>query len=158
MLVHVLSDTHGEIKSYIKKISSSARPELILHLGDYVEDAGQIREGTQIITYDIRGNNDFMRTDVPMERLIEIEQKKFLLVHGHLENVHFGLDKLYFKALSMEAEYVLFGHTHIQLDVEYNGIRFLNPGSISRPRNRNGKKTFISMRIKDKLEVEFIEL
>lgn len=157
MLIHVLSDSHGEIREYLKKIKFN-RPEIIFHLGDYVEDASRIREETQIITYDIRGNNDYTRTDTPLERILEIEGKKLLLVHGHIENVHFGLEKLYFKALSMGAEYVFFGHTHIPIDVEYNGIRFLNPGSISRPRGKERMKSFISMRVNKKIDLEFINL
>ena len=54
--------------------------------------------------------------------------KSFYLTHGHLWNP----DKL----PPLEAGTVfLSGHTHIKLDVTTNGIRCLNPGSVSIPKD-----------------------
>ena len=54
--------------------------------------------------------------------------KSFYLTHGHLWNP----DKL----PPLEAGTVfLSGHTHIKLDVTANGIRCLNPGSVSIPKD-----------------------
>ena len=54
--------------------------------------------------------------------------KSFYLTHGHLWNP----DKL----PHLEAGTVfLSGHTHIKLDVTTNGIRCLNPGSVSIPKD-----------------------
>ena len=37
---------------------------------------------------------------------------------------------LYYKALEINANYVLFGHTHFQEKFEKGGITFINPGSL----------------------------
>ena len=54
--------------------------------------------------------------------------KTFFLTHGHLWNP----DNL--PALSDGSIY-LYGHTHVKLDKEVNGIRCLNPGSVSIPKD-----------------------
>ena len=54
--------------------------------------------------------------------------KTFFLTHGHLWNP----DKL--PTLS-EGSIFLYGHTHVKLDKTINGIRCLNPGSISIPKD-----------------------
>ncbi len=67
----------------------------------------------------------------------------FYLTHGHLWNP----DKL--PALEPGTVF-LYGHTHVKLDREVNGIRCLNPGSVSIPKDgshscliyEDGKFTF----------------
>ena len=57
-----------------------------------------------------------------------LEGKTFYLTHGHHQNPE--------QLPSMEEGSVfLFGHTHIKLDREVNGIRCLNPGSVSIPKD-----------------------
>lgn len=38
MKVIVVSDTHGRVDNFVNKIKAMEKPELIIHLGDYVED------------------------------------------------------------------------------------------------------------------------
>ncbi len=63
---------------------------------------------------------------------LNIDKQRFILVHGHhldkLKNLHQG-------------DIVLYGHTHIYDIKEENGVTFINPGSISIPRN-NLPKTY----------------
>lgn len=52
----------------------------------------------------------------------------FYLTHGHLWNPE--------KLPALEPGMVfLYGHTHVKLDKEVNGIRCLNPGSVSIPKD-----------------------
>jgi putative phosphoesterase len=55
--------------------------------------------------------------------------KCFLLTHGHKENVKVSLDKLKAISIQKKADIVLYGHTHIAHYEEYNGIKFLCPGT-----------------------------
>ena len=54
----------------------------------------------------------------------------------HLEHGHF-LEKL-----DTTCKYVLYGHTHVSIIEEKNGILFINPGSITIPKN-NTKRGFM---------------
>ena len=53
------------------------------------------------------------------------------LTHGH----HYNIDN----PLPMkEGDIMIYGHTHVPLDEIRNGIRFLNPGSVSIPKQDSG--------------------
>lgn len=60
--------------------------------------------------------------------LVEADGKMFYLTHGH----HANPDAL--PALPERAIF-LSGHTHVKLDEQRNGIRCLNPGSVSIPKD-----------------------
>lgn len=53
------------------------------------------------------------------------------LTHGHHYNIN---NPLPVKA----GDIMLYGHTHVPLDETRNGIRFLNPGSVSIPKEDSG--------------------
>lgn len=53
------------------------------------------------------------------------------LTHGH----HYNIDNPF----PMKAgDVMIYGHTHVPLDCEKGGIRFLNPGSVSIPKENSG--------------------
>ncbi len=60
--------------------------------------------------------------------------KLFHLSHGHHQNPQ-NLPPL------QEGSIFLFGHTHVKLDETINGIRCLNPGSVSIP--KDGSNSFL---------------
>ena len=49
---------------------------------------------------------------------------------------------------------VIYGHTHRPVITEENGIKVLNPGSLTYPRQEGRKYTYIIMEIDEKGEVE----
>lgn len=59
-----------------------------------------------------------------------------MFTHGSNENVKYGLDKLIKKANDINADIVLFGHTHIPF-TDYIGSKLyiMNPGSLGSPRD-----------------------
>ena len=75
--------------------------------------------------------------------LLECDGKTMYLTHGH----HFSPEKLPPLA---DGSIFLSGHTHVKLDAVYDGIRCLNPGSVSIPKDgshscivyENGEFTF----------------
>ena len=64
--------------------------------------------------------------------------KKIFITHGDLYGVKDGMTNIYYKGKEVEADIVLFGHSHIHQITEYDNIIFMNPGSISLPRS-NGR-------------------
>ena len=63
-----------------------------------------------------------------------VDGKLFHLSHGHHQNPQ-ALPPL------PEGSIFLFGHTHVKLDETVNGIRCLNPGSVSIP--KDGSHSFL---------------
>lgn len=158
MKVAVVSDTHGRIEPFLNKLKQFNDVELIIHLGDTVEDAKKIREKTQLPLFVVRGNNDYMDVNTPWRELVRINGHKILLTHGHKEGVNFGETKLYYAAKEAEAEMVLYGHTHVYHYDEIEGIKILNPGSAGYDRGFE-YESFVLMDITaDDISVERIKL
>ena len=68
-----------------------------------------------------------------------------MLTHGHNYNVNYGLMNLSYKAEEENAQIVLYGHTH-RYNVDYiNNIFFLNPGSVSRPRDKDASAAILNI-------------
>lgn len=134
MKIAVISDTHRVnkyidiAKKYIKKCN------ILIHLGDNIEDVERLTEDFRGIVYSVKGNCDFS-SKYPSEQVIEIEGKKIFITHGHNYGVKYSLNNIYYRAKELEVDIVLFGHTHKALIVEEDGIILMNPGSISLPRN-----------------------
>lgn len=134
MRIGVISDTHrytGVIKKVIKVFEN---PDVIIHLGDNVQDVSAIEAIYKGKIINVKGNCDFM-PDGPGEIFEEIGGKKFFITHGHKYDVKFGIEKLKYRASELGADVVLFGHTHISKIVFENGVWYINPGSPSLPRD-----------------------
>ncbi len=57
-----------------------------------------------------------------------VEDKTFYLTHGHHENPR-NLPRL------NPGDLFLYGHTHVKEDIQVEGVRCLNPGSVSIPKD-----------------------
>ncbi len=143
MKIIVVSDTHGNVDGFIKEIKNHPDCEMIIHLGDYTDDARKIKNQTDKKLIFIRGNNDFMDFKAQDEKVIYIKGHKIFLTHGHQYNVYFGLERLAYKAMEVGADLVLFGHSHINVDESYRNIRLINPGSTTYPRGGDMRRGFM---------------
>lgn len=74
----------------------------------------------------IKANGD-ISSFLPLKQVLNLEGKRILAVHGHIERVKWSMIRLNFLAQEDKADIVLFGHTHIPI-VENNGILYVNPG------------------------------
>lgn len=158
MKIVVVSDTHGNNKEVIEKISEMERPDLLFHLGDYIEDGIKICTALGIDTIMVKGNGDQGNRIYNEDELIEISGRKIFLTHGHRYDVRYGITNLYYKALELNVDMVLFGHTHVPINIEENGIIFMNPGSPSIPRTQSKAKTIGLIDINDKIHTKIIEI
>lgn len=131
MKVALASDNHGNINAIRKIIIDNPQCDYYWHLGDSCfEDTSVLRPFISI-----RGNNDY-DASLPLQRIIEVESHRFLLIHGH-RHILWDLSELYYHAKELRCDIVLYGHTHVFDDRMIEGIRFINPGSCSH--NRNGE-------------------
>jgi len=128
--IALASDNHGSL-SVLQHIASAIYDaDYYLHCGDSALKSEQIKPFISV-----KGNVDY--ADYPLERSINIANYKFLLLHGH-KYLNMGFENLYHYAKENEYDVVLFGHIHSFKDFEYEGIRFINPGSCLN--NRDGTK------------------
>lgn len=158
MKILIISDTHGSIDNVINYIDSNEKPDMIFHLGDYVRDGVEIGKKFDIPTKIVRGNGDYMEENFKYDEVINIKDKKILLTHGHKYNISFSIDRLFYKGRELEVDYILFGHTHIPVITRLKNMVLMNPGSPSRPRTRDNKKTLGIINIGDIIEEKIIEL
>ncbi|MGH4125013.1 MAG: metallophosphoesterase [Clostridium sp.] len=134
MRIGVISDTHRNA-SCIEQLASKIKVlDVVIHLGDNVDDILIIEKYFKGRIINVKGNCDFSK-NTPYDRVEDICGKRIFLTHGHRYNVKEGLLKLRYKALETGANIVLYGHTHIgKIDFE-EGIWYINPGSASEPRD-----------------------
>lgn len=143
MKIAVVSDTHGSIDKVLNVLKNIKNLELIIHLGDYVDDSRKIQEEIKLDVICVRGNCDYRDTDIELEKIIEICGKKIFMTHGHNYDVKNGVSKLFYRGKELNADIILFGHSHMSTKVEHEGILILNPGSPQEP--RNGSKGSIGL-------------
>ena len=131
MRILVFSDSHG-MCTYMEKKVAECRPDQVAHLGDHDSDIEALAaEYPQIGMFSVAGNCD--RSSLGrLRRLEEWEGVRVLLTHGHEYGVKLGLDSLIREAQHLEAQVVLFGHTHRPCLEYREGILFLNPGPAHR--------------------------
>lgn len=158
MKIFVVSDTHGSTRELINKMNSLEKPDLIIHLGDYIEDGVKIEKKTGIKTVIVKGNGDYFHSEYNEDEILNINGKTIFITHGHNYGVRYSIDNLFYKAKEVNADLVLFGHTHVSTFFEEDGIIVMNPGSASMPRGFNRKKTFGIIEIGKKISGSIVEI
>lgn len=134
MKILVLSDTHGNTANIIEYLQRAEQFDKLVHLGDNTEDGRNIASATGIEAILIKGNCDYSDEINPEEQLLEIEGVHIFATHGHNYGVKRDLTSIFYRGKEVGADMVLFGHTHISLSIEHEGISLFNPGSSSEPR------------------------
>ena len=158
MRILVISDTHGNcdrVYEVYKKLVSEAPVDIIVHCGDYASDAMEIQARLGIHVAWVKGNCDGSASSDDFE-IIETEYGKLLLTHGHMEQVDYKLTSLMYKALENDCKAVLFGHTHRALIDEAGGIKFVNPGSLTNPRDGSDGSYAIVTTSEDRLDAAVV--
>ena len=118
--------------------------DLYTRIKDYV--------GPDCDVYMVKGNNDF-GCNLPQMLVFMIGKKKALLVHGHRQGVSYDLTELSLLARDQHCSIAFFGHTHFPERNVTNGILCLNPGSISYPRQRGRRPSFLLIEMDEQGEL-----
>ena len=132
MKILVLSDSHAGL-SFMRHAISSIKPDAVIHLGDYYDDAETMQEEFPHIAFHlVPGNCDRSRMYkiVPETLCYGVCGVRLLMTHGHVQGVKMDLGRLISDAKAMDVQAALYGHTH-QADChrEDDGLWVLNPGS-----------------------------
>ncbi len=129
MRLIVVSDSHGR-REPIELLYRQYPNDGIIHLGDHISDARWMRERTQgHPVYGVKGNCD-PYDQGPEEFVLELEDQKILICHGHRYGVKSSLGALLAAAKAKGVNGVFFGHTHQPLMERREGLLLLNPGSL----------------------------
>jgi putative phosphoesterase len=128
MKILVISDTHGNHLTPINILEETGA-EMLIHLGDEINDALIMEKIVAIPVIKVPGNCDHRSTE-PRELLQSISDSKFFITHGDLYKVKNGLHRLVEKAKELKASVVLFGHTHLPMIQKQDGVLLINPGTL----------------------------
>ena len=134
MKILVFSDSHGKLDWMITAVEEE-RPDRIFFLGDYERDGWDLSRLYPVLPINVvKGNCDW--GPGCEECLVQIDEVRFLLTHGHLYGVKTGFARISAAGVRADADMVCFGHTHVPTDRLENGIRLFNPGTIGGPRGQ----------------------
>lgn len=148
----LFSDSHGKNTDMIKIIEKE-KADYVIHAGDFCTNIEFMEKN---FSYYVAGNNDYEGEN---ELIFEIEKVKFVLVHGHLlSNCFFNKEKnneiFYRFLLEKKADVLLYGHSHIEFFLKYKDKYFINPGSITLPRNIGCTRTYFIFHVNEGKIVE----
>ena len=132
MTILVFSDSHSSLR-FMRMCIEAARPDVMIHLGDYFDDGEAMKEEYPgIRAYQVPGNCDRYRCppDQPEICIDRIGGVDVYLTHGHKHRVKQGLGGLLSSARTANVDIVMYGHTHVaDCHREEDGLWVLNPGS-----------------------------
>ncbi len=139
MKLLVISDTHRRIELATKLIASyqvTQGIEGVVHCGDHIDDANALAEKFGTLTfYSVPGNCDRAGYASGSTSVVTIQGVTTLIAHGHKHQVKYDISELRIDAQAYDAKLVLFGHTHCAMAHQEEGIWYVNPGSLSEPRD-----------------------
>jgi putative phosphoesterase len=135
MRIAVISDTHDLYPPRFPQRLQAA--DEIWHLGDVCEPDVLVEfRNLDVPLHVVLGNNE-LHDLWPLELTLVRGGRKFFLTHIPPQRVAPGIDV------------VLHGHTHVPRDeTDANGVRWLNPGCITRP-NRGARSSFAWLTIEE---------
>lgn len=141
----VFSDSHGKLDNLLEVLKQHPDYEAIFHLGDIEQDEKRLRSLTPYPVYMVRGNCDYY-SRCRETLTIDWQGKRIAMCHGHRYlNYGGGAESLRYFGEQEKADIVMFGHTHVPVLEEMDGRTFLNPGSISKPRQERKIPTYTVM-------------
>ncbi len=139
MTLLILSDSHGR-PDRVSEAITRVRPDGILFAGDGLRDltycdlpaslwavAGNCDWGTSPLI--IRGTP----FEPEAEELVTVEGIRILLMHGHRYGVKGGLGQAIARAAQRDADVLIFGHTHVPLELHLSPDDGRSDFSVTKP-------------------------
>ena len=144
----VISDSHGRNDDVAGVIRQVGHIDMLIHCGDVERGDDYIRSLVDCPVHMVSGNNDY-NLDLPRQDIFNIGDYKTMVVHGHTFYVNRGVGRLREYALENHIDIVMFGHTPRPYIEIGDDVTILNPGSLSYPRQKDRKPTFLLMELDD---------
>ena len=148
MKVLIVSDTHGRDENLELAVNREAPFDMLVHCGDVEGREFYIEALAECPCSIVSGNNDFF-SDLPREEVIDIEENKVLVTHGHYYGVSMGHEEIVEKTKAKDCQAVIYGHTHRPVVEEEDGILVINPGSLTFPRQQGRRPSYAVMDVEE---------
>ncbi len=155
--IGLVSDSHGDLNKLQEAINQMGDVDLIIHMGDYISDADEIRTWVNIPVMAVKGNMDSYEQNRPDFIKTNVEDFTLYIAHGNRENVKWGKEEFAQKAKMNGADIGIFGHTHKKHLEKLNSVILINPGSVSLPSDDSKSYAILTLDGKD-LDCEFYKL
>ena len=152
MKVLIVSDTHGSYDNFDRAVAIEKPFDVLVHCGDVGIDLDEVEIRQQCQVHVVSGNNDFGRF-YPDKKIFFAGDTKIVALHGHRYRLYSDLMPLYYLANENDAEVVMFGHLHVPMIEDYDGVTIINPGSLTYPRQAGHLPSYAVMEIDDDGEV-----
>ncbi|RXI98462.1 metallophosphoesterase [Anaerobacillus alkaliphilus] len=146
MKVLIISDSHGleeELFQVLRKHEKEV--ELMIHCGDSELPKALFNEFSNLLM--VGGNCDYDK-EYDQEITTMVSNYKVFITHGHMYNVKSSAVNLSYRAEEFGAKLVCYGHSHIAVSFQENGVVYINPGSFKLPRKRK-ERTYVLINFKD---------
>jgi len=147
----VFSDSHGGeglMQAIVAKAVEGNDPcEGVIFLGDTLRDIRRVQDAHPQLDYHIVAGNCDFGSSTPLEKLVQLGGATILLTHGHRYGVKSGYERIATSASQMGADAAFFGHSHIPVITQKNGVLLLNPGSITEPRGGQKYRSYAIVEI-----------
>ena len=148
-IIGVISDTHGLLRP--EAVTALHGVEMILHAGDIgkpeiLDELNKIAPVTAV-----RGNNDTgdWARDIPDRQHLEINGVSIYMLHD--------LKEFNSADEAIDADVLIFGHSHKPMIEERDGVVHLNPGSAG-PRRFKLPVTVALLNVEGQVSAEIINL
>jgi len=155
MQIGLISDTHSQLPEQVFDIFSNVKH--IFHAGDIGNQ--DVIKGLEIIcpVHAVYGNIDVWPITIyyPDMLICEIEGKRICVIHDIVKPKYFSYQM--FKK-NIEADVVIYGHTHVAHYEKFRHVIYINPGSISKPRDRKWSTVALLNLDRAPLKPDFIEI
>jgi len=138
MKIGITGDTHGHIQAMRQLLSVVEPVDYWLHTGDYSQDARFLAAETNLPVLAVAGNCDKPVGVANLDEFIILEGSRIWLTHGHRYMKGYKIEELVWWARKLEADIVVFGHTHVPLIKWFGDTLLINPGSPILPRGSEG--------------------
>ena len=132
MKVLIVSDTHGQDENLEETVLREAPFDYLIHCGDVEGREIFIEALAECPCTIVAGNNDFF-TDLPYDEEVTLEGHKILVTHAQAKG----------------CKIAMYGHTHMPLIENEDGILVINPGSLTYPRQRGRRPSYAVMQIEE---------
>ncbi len=136
MRILIASDAHvpdrvSSIPEIVKrKVEELAPFDLVVYAGDLTGQ--EVLDWLKTLGEDViavKGNMDYL--PLPEKKVFEVDNVRFLVVHGHQVRPRGNLDALSEMAESVGAKIIVHGHLHKPVIVEHKGVFHINPGTLT---------------------------
>ncbi len=137
MRIGVVGDIHGNLSGLEQALRAIGSIDHLLFTGDGYREIARAKHHFAVPIKGVSGNCDFY-SEYPAEQFFQLEGYKVLLTHGHRYGVKQGLTTIGLAGRERGVGLIIFGHTHLPLNIEWEGIKLFNPGTLCSERAYQG--------------------